>query len=109
MNTMNRFRLLLLELLGSFTILILCALVCLSFLAKAHQMSRESTDLTRAVYLAQSAAESWKAGGQPVTQADGYTVTITPMSESQGLTVCQISVWKQDRVIFTLEEVASYE
>ena len=109
MNTTNRFRLLLLELLGSFTILILCALVCLSFLAKAHQMSGESTDLTKAVYLAQTAAETWKAGGQPVTEAGGYTVAITPVSESQGLRVCQISVLKQDRVVFTLEEVAAYE
>ena len=41
MNTSTRFRLLILELLGSFSILVLCALVCLSFLAKARQMSNE--------------------------------------------------------------------
>lgn len=109
MNLSGRFRLLMLELLCSFSILIICALVCLSFLAKAQQMSDESTDLTRAVYLAQSAAETWKAGGPPPAGQDGYTVTITPLSKEQGVTVCDISVLKGAQVIYTLKEVADYE
>lgn len=109
MNTSARFRLLILELLCSFSILIICAMVCLSFLANAHQMSSESTDLTRAVYLAQSAAEVWKAGGQPVTETDGYTVAITPLDEAPDFRFCEISVLKGDQVIYTLEEVAACE
>lgn len=109
MNTSTRFRLLMLELLGSFSILVLCALVCVSFLAKARQMSNESTELTRAVYLAQSAAEVWKAGGQPTAGEDGYTVSITPLEQKDGLSVCEISVLKGETVVFTLKEVASYE
>ena len=104
MNTSTRFRLLILELLGSFSILVLCALVCLSFLAKARQMSNESTELTRAVYLAQSAAETWKAAGENpgagALAGEGYAVEIEEEDGEADVTV----TWNGETV-YTIEGV----
>lgn len=72
-------------------------------------MNNESTELTRAVYPAQSATEVWKAGGRPTAGGDGYTVSITPLEQKDGLSVCEISILKGETVVYILKEVASYE
>ena len=58
MNDRSRARLLLVELILDLVIFALCAAVCVALLVRARSMSRESTELTQAVYLAQTAAET---------------------------------------------------
>lgn len=62
MRSAPRSRLLLIELFCDLVIFALCAAVCVALLAQARSMSRESTRLTQAVYIAQDAAERWRAG-----------------------------------------------
>lgn len=62
MKTTPRSRLLLIELVCDFIIFALCGLVCVTLLVRARTMSRESTQLTQAVYIAQDAAERYRAG-----------------------------------------------
>lgn len=96
-------RLLLLELVCDLVIFSLCAVVCVLLLVRARAISQESTGLTQAVYLAQSAAETWRAGGGPVcTRADGYTVDTVP---GEGDT-CTVTVSLDGSVLYTLEGVA---
>ena len=52
----------LLELVCSLFLFALCACVCVGLILHAQQLNRESRDLTQAVYLAQTAAEEWRAG-----------------------------------------------
>lgn len=63
MNQTHRSRLLLLELICDLALFGLCAVVCVTLLVQARGMSRESTHLTQAVYLAQEAAERLRSGG----------------------------------------------
>lgn len=72
MKTTPRSRLLLVELVCDLVIFALCAVVCVTLLVKARSMSQESTELTRAVYLAQEAVET---GFEGATE-DGYWVSI---------------------------------
>lgn len=58
MRNTPRSRLLLLELMISLVVFVICSVVCISLLVYAKGMTRDSTDLTNAVYLAQSAAET---------------------------------------------------
>lgn len=61
MRSAPRSRLLLIELFCDLVIFALCAAVCVALLVQARSMSRESTRLTQAVYIAQDAAERWRA------------------------------------------------
>jgi hypothetical protein len=102
-HSVSTSRLLLLELVCNLFLFALCAAVCILFLVRARALSRESTDLTHAVYLAQSAAEVWRAGDIPVhTQENGYTV----ITESTGADTCVITVSRNGTVLYTLEGVA---
>lgn len=105
MKTPSRSRLLLLELMFDLLIFALCAVVCTALLVQAKAISRESTRLTEAVYIAQSAAERCRNGlalpagywadGTPVETADpapDYTVTAT---ETQDGTAVILSVFAQ--------------
>lgn len=79
MKTTPRSRLLLIELVCDFIIFALCAAVCVTLLVRARTMSRESTLLTQAVYIAQDAAERYRSG-QPLYDfylADGTPDTST--------------------------------
>lgn len=96
MKNSSRSRLLLLELLFDLVIFALCAAVCVAILATARSMSRESRELTDAVYLAQSAAESGQAEHY---EQDGYEVSIT----AAGAGVRTIQVSKDGRDIYTLD------
>ena len=62
MNPTPKSRLLLVELVCDFVIFALCAVVCVTLLVKARSMSEESTRLTQAVYLAQTAADQYLSG-----------------------------------------------
>ena len=50
MNNRSRARLLLVELILDLIIFALCAAVCVALLVRARSMSRESTELTQAVW-----------------------------------------------------------
>ena len=58
----SRSRLLLTELICNLAIFALCAVVCACLLLQSWSISRESSELTQAVTLAQTAAEVWRAG-----------------------------------------------
>lgn len=78
MNNRSRARLLLVELILDLVIFALCAAVCVALLVRARSMSRESTELTQAVYLAQTAAETWRSHGDGADRTvDGYQVRHT--------------------------------
>ncbi len=64
MNDTPRSRLLLLELVCDLILFVLCAVVCVALLVQARGMSRRSTELTQAVYLAQEAAEQFQSTGE---------------------------------------------
>lgn len=109
MKTSSRFRLLLIELICNLCIFVLCALVCIALFTKANALSRESTDLTQGVYLAQTAAEIWKSGGQPDSVFGEYQITIESSTGADGLKTCDITVLKDAQVIYTLKEVTAFE
>ena len=101
-NAGRRTNLFLVELVLNLFIFALCAAVCVGLLVHARGISRESTRLTDAVYLAQNAAETWRSGGTPGEAQGDYRVELSP----GGSGTCDISVWLGDELIFTLEGVA---
>lgn len=107
MRTTAKARMLLLELVFNLFIFAVCALVCVSLFVQSRKMSRESTDLTQAVYLAQSAAELWKSGGTPNTTSGNYNIVFTNMKEQDGLRTCTISVSRDEQVMYVLEGVTA--
>lgn len=106
MKTPFRSNLLLVELLANLVVFALCALVCVTILVKARVMSSQSDDLTNAVYLAQTAAEAWKEGGELPGEQDGYQVALTPEEESAPRT-CSVAVYRDGRLLYELEGVAA--
>ena len=88
MRTPPRSRLFLLELVCDLGIFALCAAVCVS-------MSRESTQLTQAVYIAQDAAERIRSGREVYSgyTADGAPVTTVPAAEPGSLEPMASSQW----------------
>lgn len=101
MNPTPRSRLLLVELICDFVIFALCAVVCVTLLVKARSMSRASTELTRAVYLAQEAVETERYESY---EMDGYQITIlsTPNWTDVPLYTNYV-VSKDGREIYTLQ------
>ena len=87
MRTPPRSRLFLLELVCDLVIFALCAAVCVALLVQARSMSRESTQLTQAVYIAQDAAERIRSGREVYSgyTADGAPVTTVPAAEPGSL------------------------
>lgn len=127
---MKRTNLFLLELVLDLLLFALCAAVCAALLVTAKGMSRESRQLTEAVYIAQDAAERWRSGaplydryfsnGQPdtgdpsdltrSTLAD-YKVKITSTGDGAQVAVYPLSygLEESEEPIYTLsigEEVA---
>lgn len=98
----ERHLLLLVEMILNLLIFAVCAVVCVGLLLRAHQISRDSAVLTHAVYLAQSAAERFRAGEEPVQQEEGYTVELAPLA---GGDAAAVTVWHGGKAIFTIEEV----
>jgi len=61
-NTVKRSSLFLTELIIDLFIFAVCTAVCAGLFIKAYSMSRQSTELTQEVYIAQSAAERFRQG-----------------------------------------------
>ena len=61
-DAQHRSSLFLMELIIDLALFAVCAAVCVALLVHARGMSRESTQLTQAVYAAQDMAETWKHG-----------------------------------------------
>ena len=95
MRTVPRSRLLLLELVADLFIFALCAAVCVALLFQARSMSRDSTQLTQAVYIAQDAAERIRSGREVYSgyTADGAPVTTVPAAEPGSLEPMASSQW----------------
>ncbi|MEG2000329.1 MAG: hypothetical protein RR053_02920 [Evtepia sp.] len=85
----NRATLFLTELIFCLLIFALSTVVCVGLLSHAKQISLESTELTDAVYLAQSGLEG---------RIDGYDIARTPASDDTIL----VTVEKNGRTIYTL-------
>ena len=81
-----------------------CAVVCVLLLVRAQGISAGSQRLTRAVYLAQSAAETWKAAGEiPGAGAlsdEGYAVEI-----EEGAGEADVTVTWNGETVYTIEGV----
>lgn len=103
-NPVTRSTLFLTELILNFFIFIVCAVVCVGLIVKAQGMSRESGELTRAVYLAQTAAEAFRSGGETQTYTDGdLTITAEARNLDGGSRIAEITVFAKDgRAVFTL-------
>ncbi len=105
MNHSIRSRLLMLELVLNLLIFALCAVVCILLLVQAQSMGRESTALTQAVYLAQSAAESYRAGGGVPTWCLPDENGFTGRFEQRG-DVFDVFIYQDDRLVYALKGVA---
>lgn len=101
MNQTHRSRLLLLELVCDLVLFGLCAVVCVALLVQARSMSRESTDLTQAVYLAQEAAEAGLTEGSYTK--DGYQIEITRAAAADAPDAILYGVRKDGRDVYALE------
>ena len=100
MNDRSRARLLLVELILDLVIFALCAAVCVALLVRARSMNRESTELTQAVYLAQTAAETWRSHGDGADRTvDGYTRTGGGTSVQTG----RVRISRDGRLVYELE------
>ena len=102
----GRHSLLLLEIVLDLFIFAICAVVCTGLLVRARQMGNDSQTLTDAVFAAQSAAETWRAGGQPANQDGAFSIEIEPMQDNQVKEAVTISVLLDGKEIYTIEEVA---
>lgn len=109
MKTSSGFRMLLLELVCNLAIFVLCAVVCVALFLKADALSRQSTELTHGVYLAQSAAELWKSGIQPASLSGDYQIILEPAAGENGLKRCDITIMKEKQVVYTLKGVTTFE
>lgn len=101
----RRTNLFLTELVVDLFLFALSAAVCVGLLVHARSMSQESGELTDAVYVAQSAAELWRAGTQPPAQLEGYQITVQEDLDSGAVRSCTIAVARDGRLIYTLEGV----
>ena len=91
--------------------------LCLGLQEKSRQMAEESAEKSRAVCMAQNAAEAWKAekdpvalarllggrteGQQVVFEEGGLTACLT-QGEEAGLSTLEIVVSAEGEVLFTL-------
>ena len=104
MRTVPKSRLLLLELVIDFIIFALCAAVCVALLVRARSMSRESTELTQAVYLAQTAAETWRSHGDGADRTvDGYQVRHTRTGGGTSVQTGRVRISRDGRLVYELE------
>ena len=125
-NPVRRENLYLLELVCCLFIFAVSAGVCVGLLLHARSLSRESTQLTDAVYAAQSAASQWQADalreelwrsgdgaaliqcldaqGRPLPagQEGYYTLTLTELPQEAGVRTARIDVAHGDHTIFEL-------
>lgn len=95
----KRTNLFLLELVFNLMIFALCAGVCVGLLIHAKSLSRDSGDLTFAVYAAQTAAEEWRCGA--VSGGDWCPGARFPDGESAAG-----KLFRADGAAFSAEEAA---
>lgn len=76
---MKRTNLFLLELVLDLLLFTVCATVCVGLVLHAKGMSRDSRALTEAVYIAQDAAERYRAG---MEVSSYYTAAGTPQTDN---------------------------
>lgn len=105
----DRSSLFLMELIIDLFLFALCAAVCVVLLVHARNMSRESTRLTEAVYLAQSAAEEWKATGITPAWGGPDVHGLSGSFHMEGSTLDIIITAEDGSVIFSLEGVKRLE
>lgn len=108
-----RSRLLLIELVCDLVIFALCAVVCVALLIQAKSMSRESTHLTQAVYLAQDAADRYLSGREFDGDAGDFLVTYNRQEDTvHGYPAQSILVYAKgrngqpDRLVYALPILA---
>lgn len=80
-NAVNRSSLFITELVIDLFIFAVCAAVCVGLLLKAFSMSRQSTELTQEVYIAQSAAERFRQG-EDISAECRYRADGTPCGDA---------------------------
>ena len=94
----------LMELLAMVLVFSLAAAVCLRLFAGAASLSEETARQDRAVVLAQNAAESLKAGKEPVLAEEELTVSLTELESGiSGLKQVQITVFQEEEILLTLQ------
>ena len=84
--------------------LLICAAVCVGLLVHARRISRESTRLTQAVYLAQSIAEEWKATGKEPARRSEDDSGLSALCGIRGNEL-DIAIYQDDVRIYALEGV----
>ena len=94
----------LIELVCNLLIFALCAAVCVGLLVHARRISRESTRLTQAVYLAQSIAEEWKATGKEPARRSEDDSGLSALCGIRGNEL-DIAIYQDDVRIYALEGV----
>lgn len=104
---MRRTNLFLLELVLDLLLFALCAAVCVGLILHAKGMSLDSRRLTDAVYLAQTAAETWRSGGVPASEAGEYEISVTETGDQTPLRRCDIAVSLDGELIYALEGVTA--
>ncbi len=103
----GRYTLFLLEIVLDLVIFVICAAVCTGLLLYAWRLSQDSARLTDAVFYAQTAAETWRTGGQVPQEQDGFAIAVTPGASSQaGVETARVTVSWAGETLYTIEEVA---
>lgn len=91
----------LLELVLNLFLFVLCAAICVGLLLSAWKLSRDSSALTAAVNLAQTAAEEWKATGSVSAQSEGLLCELRETGDSADILILQ-----DGKLVYSLEGVA---
>lgn len=91
------------ELIINLCVFLLCAFVCAGLILRAYRIGRSSTDLTDAVALAQTAAETLRGGGASRGQYTerGFTISYV-CADKDGVVTAEIRVSGGERTIYTL-------
>ncbi len=105
-NSVTRSTLFLTELIIDLFIFIVCCTVCTGLLVQANRLSRESSQLTDAVYIAQSGVESMRSGQiyQPDSVAHpGYELQVSdPVHGANGMVTYQFTVNYEGNEVYSL-------
>ena len=91
----------LLELVLNLFLFVLCAAICVGLLLSAWKLSRDSSALTAAVNLAQTAAEEWKATGSVSAESEGLSCELRENGDSADILILQ-----DGELVYSLEGVA---
>lgn len=98
---MKRTHLFLVELVLDLFLFAVCAAVCVGLLLHARGVSRESAQLTEAVYAAQTIAEEWRASGEtPVWSQESETGLTGTFAVDGG--ALDIYIYQGDTLVYSL-------